>query len=706
MKKIKYLAVLATFSTLLISATPAQPGDLGSVDLVIKTLKGTTEVDTPTSISGALVGNLQTVNLTSDIFAISVNNQLVSFEGSSYTFAIGTENMNINLYSGADANAVVVADPNGNVLGSYTEYNYDVISALNVPSAPIGYSLGSFKYNGNSITAETVIDKDAIIKYEYTANERSSLDLVTIKASGETTYSFVDFDTTATVTSTLANFSYWKVGEKIVSYNKSYTFTMFTDTIIREVVDLPVTPEPIINMYRNDLSVSGLNNITSAGYELPEGYQAVEAGILYGTNPQIGETGVTKAVARSINSNNEFAVRHVSSENKAAYLIYRDSDGNVGVTYGNNNMVEQFVFRKKDSTNGYLSSYNYKSMITNSQAYETTIKKGSTFSTQVFFSSSNGLEFGTNYQVSGFLYSFATSTIIKSTNIGISGATGSSFSVNSKNVIPFSSSTNEYTVDNLYSNELLIENSEDTTYLSYVEFIMVKDETKYDVSINVNGSNGSITSNVASALINEEVTLTVKPNTGFELETLTINNVNYFDIYDPATPNITLKMEKGGLNVNATFAATVVDENTPVAIFNFENAYTNTTVFTASTGKSFLTKCLSSTSGVSVSSVTTTNTTSGLSAYKQLGMLVGKSATGTAKMQFVLNTSTITQAVVTYIGYKTSSVLKVNSISCPKTSSYSSGTQNTFTADFNATNTITFLVSNTPGSFVSKIELY
>lgn len=73
---------------------------------------------------------------------------------------------------------------------------------------------------------------------------------------------------------------------------------------------------------------------------------------------------------------------------------------------------------------------------------------------------------------------------------------------------------------------------------------MVKDETKYDVSINVNGSNGSITSNVASALINEEVTLTVKPNTGFELETLTINNVNYFDIYDPATPNITLKMEK------------------------------------------------------------------------------------------------------------------------------------------------------------------
>lgn len=58
MKKIKYLAVLATFSTLLISATPAQPGDLGSVDLVIKTLKGTTEVDTPTSISGALVGNL------------------------------------------------------------------------------------------------------------------------------------------------------------------------------------------------------------------------------------------------------------------------------------------------------------------------------------------------------------------------------------------------------------------------------------------------------------------------------------------------------------------------------------------------------------------------------------------------------------------------------------------------------------------------
>lgn len=375
MKKITYLAVLATFSILLISATPAQPGDLGSVDLVIKTLKGTTEVDTPTSISGALVGNLQTVNLSSDIFAISVNNQLVSFEGSSYTFAIGTENMNINLYSGADANAVVVADPNGNVLGSYTEYNYDVISALNVPSAPIGYSLGSFKYNGNSITAETVIDKDAIIKYEYTANERSSLDLVTIKASGETTYSFVDFDTTATVTSTSVNFSYWKVGEKIVSYNKSYTFVMFTDTIIREVVGLSVTPEPIINMYRNDLSVSGLNNITSAGYELPEGYQAVEAGILYGTNPQIGETGVTKAVARSINSNNEFAVRHVSSENKAAYLIYRDSDGNVGVTYGNNNMVEQFVFRKKDSTNGYLSSYNYKSMITNSQAYETTIKK-------------------------------------------------------------------------------------------------------------------------------------------------------------------------------------------------------------------------------------------------------------------------------------------------------------------------------------------
>lgn len=75
-------------------------------------------------------------------------------------------------------------------------------------------------------------------------------------------------------------------------------------------------------------------------------------------------------------------------------------------------------------------------------------------------------------------------------------------------------------------------------------------------------------------------------------------------------------------------------------------------------------------------------------------------------MQFVLNTSTITQAVVTYIGYKTTSVLKVNSISCPTTSAYSSGTQNTFTAEFSATNTITLLVSNTPGSFVSKIELY
>ncbi len=84
--------------------------------------------------------------------------------------------------------------------------------------------------------------------------------------------------------------------------------------------------------------------------------------------------------------------------------------------------------------------------------------------------------------------------------------------------------------------------------------------TTYSIGINPSISGGSITASTSSAASGEMVTLNVRPNSGYELQTLTVYNANDTSQTVPVTNN-TFIMPSFDVMVSASFNYTSVNEN-------------------------------------------------------------------------------------------------------------------------------------------------
>lgn len=545
---------------LLISAAPLTPSELGTTKISLQEIDGATAGNVEVKDAAYQVGNMYSVPLTADVYAAAINNQLVKINGENLSFIAGLDDTLVTLYTGkGDKNAVLVVDPNGFVLGSYDAFDFAAITALTVPTAPVGYKAGSFKYKGQAIEATTVVAEDAVIKYEYTAEVHSDLDLVTITTEG-TELSYVPFDEKATVTSTAANFSHWVIGEQIVSYSKTYTFTMFADTIIREVTsDVAVVAAPVVNLYRDDIKTAAMNNIYSVGYELPAGYTLVETGMLFGANPVIGGAGVVKRTARSITANNEFAVKYTSAEKAAAYLVYKDVNGDANVIYDNGNHVEQIVYNDSDiNGTGIIAENKLNSYYTNNVVSTLAIKEGLIYERKD--DDGGSIKLGTSGANKGIGYSY--SLPILAAKIYAKAWDGDKVDLTVNNIVVKSSlpeSFSEYSVSNIYSNSLEItgnvSSKKNRFLIQYIDLIIGEpDLTEYDVKVD-GDANGTIVSNIAKGTIGTEVTLTITPSDGYRLATLTNNDVDIMSDYDVTTGKATFKISKDGNIVLGTFEA-------------------------------------------------------------------------------------------------------------------------------------------------------
>ena len=271
-------------------------------------------------------------------------------EGSNYYVNVSEGGTEVNLYYTEDnACTIAIIDQSDRLIGHKTIYknsNLDlewVDSVLKGFKCPSGYELDKnvFDELGNKVTDSVEITTDTIFRTKLNkVNNYKSFDVLVEKVDGSEV-SKVQLDETITVTSTDPQFSYWMVGDKIVSYQKEYTLSVYSDMVIREVCKGKVDANPVVTLLKDDISDAGLANIYEVKFEVPGDYEFVEAGMIFGGSTL--ETAAKKVVARRMTENNEFAVNCDYVGEHRAYLVYR-KDGKLSVIYDDGYGVEHLVF--------------------------------------------------------------------------------------------------------------------------------------------------------------------------------------------------------------------------------------------------------------------------------------------------------------------------------------------------------------------------
>ena len=263
-------------------------------------------------------------------------------EGENLVFAIDTNNKMIGCMAVTDGSTI-----DESTLSEWT-------SKL---TAPTGYTVDENFYDEGTtfVPGTTEIHKNTILRSKLVYDETYAEYQVSVFGDTASVTSIdgdnvadqkvdVKFDKKVKVTSTAENFQYWKVAERIVSYEKEYTFSVYTDVVIEEVTgEDTLAPTPVVNLYHTEAK-DDMSSLYICGYELPAGYTMVETGMLFGGYTY--ETAKHRVMANRITDNNEFAVRYTELDGSihAAYLVYEDSEGNIDIAYDNGYGYEQLYF--------------------------------------------------------------------------------------------------------------------------------------------------------------------------------------------------------------------------------------------------------------------------------------------------------------------------------------------------------------------------
>lgn len=145
----------------------------------------------------------------------------------------------------------------------------------------------------------------------------------TVTADGTVVTNSAAYGSEITVTSNKADFKAWKLGDKIVSYDKAYTFYAWGDVTLTSVTEGEEAPVVALT------TVEGKSMLI---YGAPSACEIIEAGILFGSNPTIGSYD-SKAFAKT-GTGQFIAEPNGEEENKTArgYMIFK-KDGVIRVIY-------------------------------------------------------------------------------------------------------------------------------------------------------------------------------------------------------------------------------------------------------------------------------------------------------------------------------------------------------------------------------------
>ncbi|MBE6964652.1 MAG: hypothetical protein E7441_01300 [Ruminococcaceae bacterium] len=203
----------------------------------------------------------------------------------------------------------------------------DAIAGVETPSYT---GFGSFKH-WSMYADESKIADDMLIKKNTRAVAifDDPTEKYTVSVNGTPVHSDVLYGTEVTVSSDSADFSYWKLGEKIVSYNPNYKFTVWGDVNLVPVTGEDVEAAPVAVLDEVDGNPLLI-------YSVPESYNVVEAGILFGSTANITIYSVDGGRAAAARGTGQFTAQPKAGETPAhsrGYLIFKNASGETRILY-------------------------------------------------------------------------------------------------------------------------------------------------------------------------------------------------------------------------------------------------------------------------------------------------------------------------------------------------------------------------------------
>jgi len=187
-----------------------------------------------------------------------------------------------------------------------------------------GFLFDSWKNADDSISDETPINKNDSVVAQYTETPEANYTVTGITNPGKYAY-----DEVVTAECMDAEFSYWTRNGEIVSYNPTYTFSVWGNTDVVAVCNGAATAVPTV-ILDND----GTTYMTE--YSLPAGYTFVEAGIVFsnGGTPSINSCTSSASSKRLSGNHGQFTAIPASNETVArGYVVYVAPNGQLVATY-------------------------------------------------------------------------------------------------------------------------------------------------------------------------------------------------------------------------------------------------------------------------------------------------------------------------------------------------------------------------------------
>ena len=241
--------------------------------------------------------------------------------------------------------AVLFMDTNGDNLD--TQYVSSGGSATppssGLPDKP-GYIIDSentWSVDTSNITGNTV----SVLQYVINTSNTYTLSVVngTVNSLSSDTFTFNDIATVVADTPAGGEyFDHWEIDNRTVSYQSTYSFSIFEDNTITAVYNTDGTPsdEPFVTL-SDDLGLrSGESKNSYLGqFYLPSGYEFVEVGVLSSGNTEFLDLSSASATRNSVETYNgttdEFIISldTASATSVRAYLICKDSLGDLVTVY-------------------------------------------------------------------------------------------------------------------------------------------------------------------------------------------------------------------------------------------------------------------------------------------------------------------------------------------------------------------------------------
>lgn len=278
------------------------------------------EIDGAGIVSDVAIGTARTVTAPEKIGELEfkywkdiITGRVLSTDAE-YSFTVGS-NTKIEAVYAEKANGYLVefANANGEVISSSYKNTGDAITAPALPSLT-GFGMAREWSRYPSVVGTSNVQSVAI--YDDPA---ANISITVENGSGSGNYAYND---KVTVTASDGNFSYWKRGEQIVSFDSTYSFYAWDSATLTAVFGEDVSDvDPSVIL---DDSVRTENGRFAYMSELVgfDGKTVIEHGIIFGSEGLDIDHCQYKAVAKG--TSGQFSSYTESSLKARAYAIYRD----------------------------------------------------------------------------------------------------------------------------------------------------------------------------------------------------------------------------------------------------------------------------------------------------------------------------------------------------------------------------------------------